>query len=69
MNNFSSLGPNAAVAGGCKLKELASVGIGATVLQNIQIEKNCFIGAGSVVTKDTTKNSTYFGIPAKFIKK
>ncbi|QVK20530.1 serine O-acetyltransferase [Mycoplasmatota bacterium] len=43
------------------------IGAGAKILGNIYIASGSKIGAGSVVLKDTTSNSTAVGIPAKII--
>jgi len=47
------------------------IGMGATLLTNSRIGKNCIIGAGSVVTEGTEvpDNSVAMGIPAKVVKK
>lgn len=50
------------------IKYGSRIGAGVTILPGITIEENCVIGAGSVVTKDTTKNGIYIGNPAKYIK-
>lgn len=44
------------------------IGAKASILAGICIAEGCIIGANSVVTKDTTPNCIYGGIPAKFIK-
>lgn len=40
-----------------------------TILPNITIGKNVFLGAGTVVTKDVPHGKTMMGIPAKEIVK
>lgn len=42
-------------------------GINCTVLKNVSIGDNCFIAAGSIVTKDVPSNSIVAGVPAKVI--
>jgi len=44
-----------------------SFGQNCTVLKGVRIGNNCFIGYGSVVTKDIPDNSVAIGIPAKVI--
>jgi serine O-acetyltransferase len=44
------------------------VGAGAKVLGNITIQKNCRIGAGSVVMRDVPENCTVVGIPGRVVK-
>ena len=67
MEAFSSLAPNSAVGGNSSIGKFSSVGIGASVFQGINIGKNCIIGGGSVVNKDTNPNSIYYGVPARFV--
>ena len=40
-----------------------SIGANTTILPDINIGKNCLIGAGSLVNKDIPDNSTAFGHP------
>lgn len=44
-----------------------SFGRNVTVLKGVTIGDNCFIGAGSIVTKDIPPNSVAVGIPCKRI--
>lgn len=44
-----------------------SFGHDVTVLKGVRIGDNCFIGAGSIVTKDIPANSVAAGIPAKVL--
>lgn len=48
------------------IKDNVSIGANSTIICGITINKKTMIGAGSVVTKDTTENSVTFGNPAKF---
>ena len=45
------------------------VGAKAIVLPGIHIGKDCIVGAGAVLTKDTESFGIYAGNPARFIKK
>lgn len=49
------------------VKRGASIGSGATILGGITIGENAIIGAGSVVTRDVTANSTVAGNPARLL--
>jgi acetyltransferase-like isoleucine patch superfamily enzyme len=51
-----------------KVKKGASIGSNATILCGITIGENAVVGAGAVVTKDVTANTTVAGNPAKVIK-
>lgn len=45
------------------------IGTNAVIVGNVQIGKNCVIGANSVVTKDIPDYSVAVGSPAKVIKR
>lgn len=51
------------------IKSNSVIGSGAKVLGNITIERNCKIGANSVVICDVPENCTAVGVPAKIIKR
>lgn len=44
------------------------IGVGATLLQGVQLGASTIIGACSLVNKDIPSNNTAFGIPAKIVK-
>ena len=67
--NFSSTGPGVATGGNVVVGEQSFLGIGATIKQNIIIEKNTIVGGQAFVNKNCKPNSIYFGIPARRIKK
>ena len=50
------------------VKKGASIGSNATILCGITIGENALIGAGAVVTKDVSPNTTVAGNPARVIK-
>jgi UDP-2-acetamido-3-amino-2,3-dideoxy-glucuronate N-acetyltransferase len=50
------------------IKKGASIGSNATILCGITIGENALIGAGAVVTKDVSPNTTVAGNPARVIK-
>lgn len=47
------------------IRQGATIGANATIVCGITLEKFCFIGAGSVVTKDVKPYELVFGNPAK----
>ncbi len=55
---------------GCTIGDRSLIGIGATVLNNAKIGRNCLIGAHALVTegKEIPDNSMVLGAPAKVIK-
>lgn len=51
------------------LKKGCTIGANSTIICGITLDENCFVGAGSVVTKNVEKSTLVFGNPAKKIKK
>ena len=49
------------------VKEGSSLGANSTILCGITIAKYSFIGAGSVLTKDTKPYGLYIGVPSKHV--
>ena len=56
--------PGARLAGGTVVDDRAWVGVGTSVRQLITIGADSIIGAGSVVIKDVSSNTTVMGVPA-----
>jgi len=50
------------------VKTGASIGANSTIICGVVLEKNCLIGAGSLVTKNIKENSLAYGQPARHIK-
>lgn len=50
------------------VEDNVTIGGGVTILPGIKLEKNCFIAAGSVVTKDIKENEKVIGNPARPMK-
>ena len=69
MDDFSSLSPGAKVGGGVSIGKRTAIGIGACVNNGIEIEADVVLGSNSLATKNISKESLYYGNPAKFIKK
>lgn len=44
------------------------IGYGVQIMPGVHIEKGCIIGAGAIVTSDTTPYGVYVGVPARRIK-
>jgi len=57
--------PNAAVGGRCRLDSGAFIGIGASILPDIQIGANACVGAGAVVCRDVPEGVVVMGVPAR----
>ena len=56
--------PGARLAGGTVVDDRAWVGVGTSVRQLIRIGADSIVGAGSVVVKDVSSNTTVMGVPA-----
>jgi sugar O-acyltransferase (sialic acid O-acetyltransferase NeuD family) len=69
MLDFSRIDPNATIGGNVKIGCYSVIGIGANVFYGVNIGSNCIIGGGSIVNKNTSDNSIYYGSPSKFIRK
>ena len=51
------------------IKKGASIGSAVTILGGVTVGENAIIGAGSVVLKDVSANTTVAGNPARLLKK
>ena len=69
IGNNVSIGHNAIVHG-CVIADNVLVGMGAIVMDNVQVGSNCIIAAGAVVLENTIiePGCIYAGVPAKKIK-
>lgn len=64
---FFSQGSN--IGASMHIKELAYVGISATLMTGVEIiGSNCLVGAGAVVIKDVPDNAVMAGVPAKVLR-
>lgn len=68
VEDYCHVAPGAHICGGTQIGEGTWIGVGTSIIQCLNIGKNCMIGAGSVVVKDVPDNVTAFGCPAKVIK-
>jgi carbonic anhydrase/acetyltransferase-like protein (isoleucine patch superfamily) len=69
IGNNVSIGHNAIVHG-CTVANNVLIGMGAIVMDNVQIGSNCIIAAGAVVLENTIVEAgcIYAGVPAKKVK-
>ena len=68
--DFVTLRPSADIAGNILLEECVDVGIGAGILQNLNIKHDAVLGGGTVVVKNVKPYQIIVGIPGKpMIKK
>ena len=68
VEDYCHVAPGVHISGGTHVGEGTWIGVGSSVIQCLNIGKNCMIGAGSVVVKDVPDNVTALGCPAKVIK-
>ncbi|MBQ7950407.1 MAG: acetyltransferase [Clostridia bacterium] len=66
--SFVHVSPGAALAGTVSLGERAHIGIGAKIIQNLEICADVLVGAGGVVTTSITEPGTYVGVPVRKVK-
>lgn len=56
------------IGGNCLVERTSTLGLGVSVKDNLNIMENTSVGMGSVVTKNTIEDGSYFGNPAKPIR-
>ncbi|MDO4462430.1 MAG: acetyltransferase [Bacteroidia bacterium] len=69
IDDFVHVAPGCTFSGNVHIGEGTWVGIGTTIIQGVTIGKNCFIGAGSVVTGDLPDGCKAYGVPCRIIDK
>lgn len=58
----------AVISGRAAIGNLCNIGTNATVLPRRMVQKNSYVGAGAVVTKDVKESTVVVGSPATFLK-
>lgn len=56
------------LAGHVKVGEYSFLGINSTIRDNVVIEKECVIGAGALISKNTIQKGVYVGVPAELAR-
>jgi len=67
-NSIGALGYDEANQQGPKINNGAKIGVGATLLPNLEIGENAIVAAGAVVTKNVAACTMVAGMPARFVK-
>jgi len=69
IGNNVSIAHNAIIHG-CTVHDSVLVGMGAILMDHVEVQSNCIIAAGALVTKGTVveADSVYAGTPARKIK-
>lgn len=65
LEDYVHVSPGVHIAGTVAIGKSTWIGIGATLINNLNIYNNCIIGAGSSVIKDIKEEGTYVGSPAR----
>lgn len=69
IEDYVHISPGVNLAGTIKVGKGSWLGIGSTVINNVNITSDCKVGAGAVVIRDITESGTYVGVPAIKIKR
>lgn len=69
IEQYSAIGPTAAISGLCYLEEAVYIGAGAVIREQLRIGHDTIIGMGAVVTKDIEPNKLAMGVPARSFDK
>jgi sugar O-acyltransferase (sialic acid O-acetyltransferase NeuD family) len=64
LENGVNVCPGVHLAGNVTCREDAFVGIGASVIQGVTIDRRAVVGAGAVVLRDVADDTTVIGCPA-----
>lgn len=67
LEDFATLAPAVALAGGVRVEHGAELGIGARVAPRLCIGRGAVVGAGAVVIRDVAPGATVAGVPAREI--
>lgn len=65
VEDYCHVAPGAHICGGTQIGEGTWIGVGTSIIQCLNIGKNCMIGAGSVVVRDIPDDVTAFGNPCR----
>ena len=68
IHDFVHISPGVHIGGTVQIGEETWIGIGASLINNIAVSRNCTIGAGAVVIRDILDPGIYVGVPARRIK-
>lgn len=68
LEDFVTVAPSVNVSGAVSVGEGADLGTGSRIIQGVSVGPWSVVGAGAVVVRDVTANTTAVGIPAKSIK-
>lgn len=67
IEDFVNISPMASMAGHTKIGKKSFLGIGCTIIDNIEVGQEAVIGAGAVVIRNVSDHAVMAGVPAKLI--
>lgn len=65
LGDFVHMAPRSCTAGNVTVEDEVHIGLGAGVIEGINIGKRAFIGAGAAVIDDVFEHQTVVGVPAR----
>jgi sugar O-acyltransferase (sialic acid O-acetyltransferase NeuD family) len=65
IEDYVHISPGSHLAGTVKIGQGSWLGISSVVSNNVEVTKDCIVGAGSVVIKDITESGIYVGVPVR----
>ena len=68
VGDFTSVMPNANIAGNVTIGERCLIGAKSAIMQGLSIGSNTTVGIGSIVMQNAPENCTVLGYPAKVVK-
>lgn len=68
LEDFATLAPAVALAGGVHVEAGADLGTGARVIPRRRIGRSAIVGAGAVVIRDVPPGVTVVGVPARMLR-
>jgi sugar O-acyltransferase (sialic acid O-acetyltransferase NeuD family) len=69
LEDFATLAPAVALAGGVHVEYGAELGVGARVAPRLRIGRDTMVGAGAMVLRDVPPGLTMVGVPARELPK
>jgi sugar O-acyltransferase (sialic acid O-acetyltransferase NeuD family) len=68
IESFASVAPGVTTGGNVRISSFSHIGLGASIVEKIQIGEHTVIGAGSVVTRNIPSYVVAYGSPCKVIR-
>lgn len=68
ISDYVHISPKVALGGTVNIGACTHIGIGANVINNINICGGCVVGAGATVVQNIEAKGTYVGVPARKVK-